>query len=238
MVGFINKKKDENGNRVYTVNLNKEGFDMDDYRLLQLTAYFHMLKVMFKGDTFNELYTEEEKIYIPYTFTLDETIALISIHGMKMLYIEFSEDEYIEITFDTIKYALDNEIYKQCKNILDLLKYYDSIPNVFNLQFENNLKLEWQRLLNNEYEYALKIGEEFIKNGYVMCYPISGEAFVVKNSKELNEVKGKIEYLAVRSNIFNNRSVLFVHQTKEVIGLGLFPDQEEKLHNILVGKWK
>lgn len=236
MANLFKRGKDDNGNKVYTVNLNKEGFDMDDYRLLQLTAYFHMLKIMFKGDTFNALYTEEEKIYIPYTFTLDETIAIISIHGMKMLYIEFSEDEYIEITFDEIKFVLEKEIYTQCKNILELLKYFDDVPNVYNLKFEDNRKLEWQRLLNNEYEYAMKIGEEFIKNGHILCYPVSGEAFVATNQKQIVEQKGKIEYLAIRSNVFNNRSIMFLHQTKEVIGVGLFPGQEEKLEKIITGR--
>lgn len=229
----VKKKKDDNGNDMYVIDLNKEGFDLDDYRKIQLIAYFHMLKMNFKGETFNQLSSDEENIYIPYTFSLDEEIALVSIHGMKMLYIEFTEEEYIEITFDEIRIVIeDEEIRNNCINILHLVHAYDLIP-AFDVSKFTNEKMRWQRILLNEYSFAMGLGEKFIKNGYILCYPTSGDAFVVNKKEELDEVRGNIEYLAIRSNIYEERSILFSHQFQEVIMLGFFPKEMEEIKSIL-----
>lgn len=228
------KRRDKNGNDMYVIDLNKEGFDLDDYRKVQLIAYFHLLKLNFQGTTFNQISGDEEHMYIPYTFTLEEELALVSIHGMKLLYIEISEEEYIEIDFDQIRIVLeDEELVKTCIDMLRLVFAYDLVPEVDFLDFAEH-KLEWQRVIAFEYKTAMKIGEEFIKNGYIICYPVEGDAFIVNSENELKAAKGKIEYLAIRSNVYENRSVLLCHQFQQAIMLGFFEHESEEIKKYLL----
>lgn len=231
------KKRDDNGNDMYIIDLNKEGFDMDDYRKIQLVVYFHLLKMNFQGTTFNQISGEEENIFIPYTFRLDEEMAIVTVHGMKMLYIEISDEEYIEIDFDKICIVIeDDEIREKCIEMLDLVHAYDLVPDIGYLSFTDN-RTKWQRVLLNEYEFAMKIGETFIKNGHVVCYPKDGDAFIVTKQKEIIDQKSKIEYMAVRSNIYDGRTVVFLHQFQEVIMLGFFPEEVERMKGyLLTGK--
>ena len=229
----INLGKRDKNNK-YVINLNREGFDMDDFRKIQLVAYFHLLKLNFRGSTFNQISGEEENIYIPYTFSLDEELAIVTLHGMKMLYLELSESEYIEITFDQVRISLeDDEMCQTCARMLDLVRVYDLVSDIAHIDFMHN-QLEWKRILLNEYDFAMQIGETFIKNGYMMCYPSSGEAFVVNSSKEMLPVKGQVEYFAIRSNVYDNRSILFLHQFQEVILLGFFDHEVEKIRHFLL----
>ena len=211
----------------YEIKLNKHAFTKENFRMLQLTAYFHYLKLEFNGEAFSEIEAENKRYYIPYSFTLNETVAIVMTHGMKMLYLELSEDEYIEIHFDDVVINGTEELYNKCKDMLSFAEMYQVPPTIFVYSFTNNADWLWKKYLNNQFENCMRIGNETFGNGYILVHPLEDDEAEVITQADYNKYRGNIEYVVIRSNIQDDKVLFIDNTTKEVIGTGF--DELEKI---------
>lgn len=221
--------------KTYEINVNRRAFTKERFREVQLTAYFHYLKLEFNGHAFAEIEAENKRYYIPYSFTLNETVAIVMQHGMKMLYLELDENRYIEINFDTIIIHGTEKLYNKCKDMLPFAEQYLIPPTIFQFDFTNNAEWLWQKYLNTQFENCMKIGNQLFGNGYIMVHPFEDDEDEVITYQDYQKYKGKIEYVVIRSNIQDDKILFIDNTTKEVLGTGFDELERLELAEILRG---
>ena len=53
-------KKEASQFKTYEININRRAFTKEKFRQVQLTAYFHYLKLEFNGEAFTEIESENK----------------------------------------------------------------------------------------------------------------------------------------------------------------------------------
>lgn len=226
-------KKETSPTKNYQINVNKHAFTKEGWRIFQLTAFFHYLKIALNGVAFTEIEAENARYYIPFSFGINETMAIVQQHGMKMLYIEIDENNYIEITFDTINIQGSERLYNTCKKLLLLAEEYQVVPHTFYFDLSTNAEWLWQRYLNNQFNNCMEIGEELFGNGYIMVHPLDEDEAEVVYYQEFDKYKGKIEYVVIRSNIQDDKILVIDNVTREAFGCGFDELEEIELGELL-----
>ena len=230
------KKSDAKTYKTYEINVNKRAFTKEKFRQLQLTAYFHYLKLEFNGNAFTEIEAENKPYYIPYSFTLNETMAIVIQHGMKMLYVELDENRYIEIKFDTITVHGTEKLFNKCKEMLKYAEMYAVAPSIFHFDFTDFAEWKWQKYLNDQFDNCMKIGNKIFGNGYIMVHPFEDDEEEVITYNDFDKFKGNIEYIVIRSNIQDDKVLLIDNSAKEVLGTGFDELERIELTEILRGE--
>lgn len=222
--------------RKYEINVNRKAFTKENFRMLQLTAYFHYLKIKLNGTAFSEIESEKNRYYIPFSFTLNETLAIVKNHGMKMLYLEVDENNYIEISFDTIAITGTEDLISMCKETISLAEQFKEAPGFYYHNMAESAEWLWNKYMNSQFENCMEIGNMLFGNGYIMIYPTEYEETEVIYSDEFYAYKGQIEYVLIRSNVEENKFLLIDNITKEVFGGGFDSLEEAELSGILKGE--
>ena len=227
------KKTDAKQYKTYEINVNKRAFTKEKFRQLQLTAYFHYLKLELNGNAYTEIDAENKPYYIPFSFTLNETMAIVIQHGMKMLYLELDENRYIEITFDTITVHGTEKLFNKCKEMLKYAEMYQVAPSIFHLTFMDNAEWKWQKYLTDQFDICMKIGNKLFGNGYIMLHPKEEDEVEILSYNDFDHYKDSIEYIVIRSNIQEDKVLLFDNDSKEVLGTGFDELERVELTEIL-----
>lgn len=228
-------KKEASQFKTYEININRRAFTKEKFRQVQLTAYFHYLKLEFNGEAFTEIESENKRYYIPYSFTMYETIAIVMKHGMKMLYLELDENRYVEINFDTITIHGKEKMYNICKDLLKFAEQYTIPPVIFQFDYTTSADWLWKKFLNNQFEICMNIGNAIFKNGYIMVHPLEEDEAEVITALDFKKYKGNIEYIVIRSNIQDDKVLFIDNTTKEILGTGFDELEQLTLNEMLRG---
>ncbi len=226
-MGFIKKTSNEKQLKKFEINLNKTALTKENFRQIQLAAYFHYLKLELGGEVFSEIEAENNRYYIPFSFTINETVEIVMMHGMKMLYLELDENQYVEIRFDTITISGTDDLYNECKTLLKYAEQYVIPPDLFYLDLSKNADWLWNKYLTTQFESCMMIGNKLIKNGCFIIYPLEDDETEIVNAEDFNKYKNQIEYIAIRSFLDENKTIVIDNVTKEIFATNL--DELEKV---------
>lgn len=235
-MALIKKSPESKQFKTYEINLNKTALTKEKFRQVQLAAYFHYLKLEFEGNVFAEIEAENNRYYIPYSFTINETVGIVMVHGMKMLYLEADENHYIEIRFDTVTIRGTEKMYNKCKEMIKYAEQYLVPPVLFTFSFESNAEWLWNKYLSTQFHNCMVIGNRLFGNGCIIIHPFDEDEREVVYLQDYQKYKGKIEYVVIRSFIQDDKVLFIDNVTKEVIGTGFDELERVELAEILRGE--
>ena len=222
------------------IEINKYSYDKtDEGRRIQLTAFFHMLKLRLGDDAYTEMTSTKKVCYIPFSFNIYETIAMAKYLRPLTWYVELDENNYAEIRSEEITVNGTKDFLKTVSDAFTDGESYTSDYDVFLHDFAkagNNWT--WNNFTKNIYERILGIGNTFLKNGNVMIYPVEDveeDEFHIYDKAGFTRLPlTSIEYIALRSNIENGKMVLIDCLRNTVLATGFNELEKEELKDYLV----
>lgn len=225
-----NEQAVDERNGEYTININKFGYTKNEAgRAIQLTAFFHMLKLDLGGDNYAEIVTQEdEHLYMPFSFNIFEEICIVKKNKIKSWYIELDENNYMEAFFDEVRIKGSRAFYEIIKKAFEKGESFTSDIPMYYSDFSEGTDWQWNQLKNNLYNKCIKIGDSIIKNGSIMVYPKSESEIIAYNEKDFNSVPiDEVEYVVLRSNIKTDQMLMVDIERKKIMGTGF--DELESL---------
>jgi hypothetical protein len=186
-----------------SININKYAYDKNEVgRYSQLAAFFHMLKSDLGQNTYCEFALKDGSIYIPYSFNLYETSVYATHFYPEMMYIEIDQDNYVEITFDTIEIHGTPELISLAKKVFKEAESFRTIIPYYSFDYKTYANWLWQKFLQSAYEKCMEIGNQIFKNGNFMVYPVEEYEYYVITKEDFNKTPiNNMDYIVIRSNI-------------------------------------
>lgn len=221
------------------IDVNRYNYDKETMgRIVQLTAFFHMLKLDIGEDAFTEMASSKTTIFVPYSFNLYETLALAKYFRPINWYVELDTNNYAEIRQDEITIKGTKEFIRIVSDAFRKGESYSSDYNIFFYNFEERgNQWAWNTFTKDCYERLVRIGDFFIKNGNMMVYPTEEFEYLVFQESDFNRVdKTEMEYIILRSNIEKDRdrTILLDLKHKVMLATALNELEEEEILDYLV----
>lgn len=207
----------------YTLNINKYAYSKDTFeRIIQLTAFFHMIKLDLGENTYCELIIPKiGNLYIPYTFNLYETMALTKDYIPETLYVELDEENYIEINIESIVIHGTNDFYNKVKKVFIEAESYHTDISVWTFDVSTYADWLFKKYLQDQYTICIELGNHMIQNGSFCVYPLEDMEVYVVNKEDYDTIPlDSMEYVCLRSNIEMDKMVLIDIVRKKVYATG------------------
>lgn len=218
------------------INVNKYGYNKDDNaRIVQLTAFFHILKKELGESCYTEIANAKNVCYIPFSFNLYETIAMAKYYRPLNWYVEVDEDNYVEIRPDEITISGNLDFINKVDAAFEDGARFTSDVDVFAFNFLNTgNEYMWNHFAEFQYKKAVKIGDSFIKNGSMRLYPDKEkEYFIYGLDDYYGTPKENIEYLTLRSNLQYDKVIIIDNKRKVLLAIGLNEIELEEMKEII-----
>jgi len=214
----------------HIININKYGYNKNEIgRIVQLTAFFHMLKLDLGKDCYSEMITKkDETLYIPYSFNIYEEIALAKKNMTKSWYLELDANNYVEISFDEVKINGTPAFFKIAHKAFEQGEAFTTDLQIYQEDFSTGADWQWNQFKKMQYQKCIAIGDHIFKNGSLTLYPLEEEEIICYNENDFNSYPiEKVEYVVLRSNIENGKMLLIDNIRKHILGTGF--DELESL---------
>lgn len=207
----------------YTLNINKYAYSKDTYsRIIQLTAFFHMIKLDLGENTYSELVVPKiGNLYIPYSFNLYETMALTKDYIPESFYVELDEQNYIEIDIETVIVHGTNDFYQKVKRVFIEAESYHTDISIWTYDVSNYADWLFKKYLADQYDICIQLGNHMIKNGSFCVYPLEElETYVVNKEDYMAIPTSSMEYVVLRSNVEIDKMVLIDIVRRKIYATG------------------
>lgn len=221
------KKAAEKKTNETKINVNKHPYIKTELgRRIQLTAFFHMLKLDLGHNAYSEMVKVDDakgdlKIDIPYSFNLYETMCMAKFFMVDNWYIDIDKDNSVDIFFDEIVIRGTPEFTSTVMAAFKAGETFTSDFPLYKYDYKQGAQWQWEKVRQNQYQKCRQIGNRLFKNGSFMVYPLEESEIIVYKESDFRQVGiNDVEYVALRSNIQPNKVLLFDNVRRIVVATG------------------
>lgn len=222
------------------LNINKYNYFKDAIgRRIQLTAFFHMLKIDMGDQVCAEMSVGDDHFYIPFSFNLYEEICIAKTYMVDNWYVDVELAEgnvnLVEIFFDEVKIKGNPEFIQYVTKVFLEAISFTSDFSILQWDFTNCAAWQWEKFKKLEYQKCIEAGDSIFLNGSITVYPFDESEIIIYNETDFKTTSiSNMEYIVMRSNVKDKSDmvILIDNTRKKILGTGFDPFEETELNEI------